>query len=61
MYRTVDPAVAAQLARALRVDYVYLDRVEREAFGEAAATKFLDARYFTTAFSEGSASVFAVR
>jgi hypothetical protein len=61
MYRTFDAAEAAQLARALRVDYVYLDRVEREAFGEAAAAKFLDARYFTLVFSEGSASVFAVR
>ncbi len=61
MFRTLDPAQASQLARALRVDYIYLDRVERESFGNAAAAKFLDARYFTTVFSEGSATVFAVR
>jgi hypothetical protein len=61
MFQTVDPAEASRLARALRLDYVYLDRVEREAFGEAAAAKFLDSRFFTPAFSAGSAAVFAVR
>ena len=61
MYRTLDPAEAVRLARVLRLDYVYLDRVEREAFGEGAAAKFVDGRYFTSVFSEGAAAVFSVR
>ena len=61
MYKTADAAEASRIARSLRVDYVYLDRIEREAFGEPAMTKFGDARYFTEAFRNGSAAVYAVR
>lgn len=61
MFKTDDAAEAWRLARLLRLDYVYLDEVERQAFGEAAAAKFLDRQYFTPAFSEGDAAVFAVK
>jgi len=61
MFATTDPAEAARLARALRADYVYLDRVERAEFGDAAIAKFEDSRYFTRAFQSGMAVVYAVR
>ena len=61
MFRTTDPSEAWQLARGLRLDYVYLDHVERQAFGELAIAKFYDQRYFTPVFSADTAAVFAVR
>ena len=61
MFRTADAQQAALLARRLRVDFVYVDRVEREAFGDAAIGKFSDARFFSEAFRQGSATVYAVR
>jgi hypothetical protein len=61
IFATTDPEEASRLARSLRIDYVYVDRVEREAFGEAASAKFLDSRFFTPVFHEGAAAVFAVR
>ena len=61
MYSATDPAAAFRLARALRLDYVYLDAVERGAFGEAAIAKFDDVRYFQRVFASGAAAVYAVR
>ena len=61
MFKTDAAAEAWRLARALRLDYVFLDYVERQAFGEAAIAKFYDQRFFTPVFSEGTAAVFAVR
>ena len=61
MFRGTDAQQAALLARRLGVDYVYLDRVEREAFGEAALAKFSDAEFFSEAFRQGTAAVYAVR
>ena len=61
IFAIADAGEAARRARQLRIDYVYLDRVEREAFGPAAAAKFDDGRYFGLAFQQGSAAVYAVR
>lgn len=61
MFRTTDAAAAALAARRLRVDYVYIDQVEREAFGNSAIAKFDDARFFTRVFASGRAAVYAVR
>jgi uncharacterized membrane protein len=61
MFKTTDAAEAARLARALRLDYVYLDAVERQAFGEPGIAKFDDARYFSRVFASGAAAVYAVR
>jgi hypothetical protein len=61
MYRTTDAGEAWRLAHALRLDYVYLDRVEREAFGPAAIAKFDDSRYFERVFAAGAALVYRVR
>jgi hypothetical protein len=61
MFRTPDAAEAARLARQLELDFVYVDEVERNAFGEAAAGKFRDTRFFNEAFTSGSAAVYEVR
>jgi len=61
MFKTDAAAEAWRLARALRLDYVFVDHVERQAFGEAAIAKFYDQRFFTPVFSQGAAAVFAVR
>ena len=42
MFKTHDPEEASRIARSLDVDFVYVDQVERQAFGDAAAEKFRD-------------------
>lgn len=61
MFRTADPTEAWRLARALRLDYVYVDQVEREAFGQQALAKFDDAHFFRRVFASGAAAVYAVQ
>jgi hypothetical protein len=61
MFRTTDAREAADLARRLRIDYIYIDHVEREAFGDAGLAKFSDPRFFEQVFRRGSAAAFAVR
>jgi hypothetical protein len=61
IFRTPDAGEASSLARRLRIDYIYLDEVERQAFGEGAAAKFSDSRFFTEVFRQAAAAVFAVR
>ena len=61
MFKTRDPEEASRIARSLDVDFVYVDRVERQAFGEEAAAKFRDPRFFNEAFTNGSAAVYEVR
>lgn len=36
IYQDADPVVAWQRARALRIDYLYVDRIERQAYSNAA-------------------------
>jgi uncharacterized membrane protein len=60
VFSLVQPEAAWRVARSLRIDYVYIDRVERDTFGLSLA-KFSDARYFNLAFQQGDASVYAVR
>lgn len=61
MFKTHDAEEASRIARSLDLDFVYVDRVEREAFGEEAAAKFRDPRFFNEAFANGSAAVYEVR
>ena len=61
MFKTHDPEEASRIARSLDVDFVYVDQVERQAFGDAAAEKFRDSRFFNEAFASGSAAVYEVR
>jgi len=61
LYRAPDAAEAARIAQRQRIDYVYLDEVERQAFGEAALTKFDDPQFFSPVFRSGSAAVYQLR
>ena len=61
MYQTTNPVEAVRLAREQHVDYVFVDGVERRAFGPAAIAKFNDPRFFTPVFQQGEAAVFEVR
>ena len=61
MFRTTNAAEAFRLAHAQRIDYVYVDGVERTAFGADAIVKFSDPQYFEQVFEEGDAAVFQVR
>ena len=61
MYRSTDAVEAARLAREQRVHYVFVDAVERRAFGPDAINKFNDPRFFTPVFEQGEAAVFQLR
>jgi len=61
MFAAVDPSEAWRLARALGVHYVFVDGVERRAFGPAAIDKFRDARYFSPVYRNADAEVFQVK
>jgi uncharacterized membrane protein len=60
IFSTRTAAEAATIARGMRVDYIYVDRVEREAYG-AAIDKFNTPEYFELAFRDGDAAVYRVR
>lgn len=60
MYDVADAGDAWRIAHALRIDYIYLDSVERQA--HPAATKFASSpQYFETVFQEGTVGVYKVR
>lgn len=61
VFAAADAAQAATRARALRLDYVFVDQVERDAFGVDAIAKFDDPCCFTRVFTSGNAAVYAVR
>jgi hypothetical protein len=60
MYDAADPAEAARLALSLRIDYVYVDEVERLAHSGAAQ---FDAgtQYFEPVFRRGEVGVYRVK
>jgi hypothetical protein len=61
MFAATDPDEAWRLAHALRIDYVYAGRVERETFGHPL--RAFDARpdLFAPVFANAEASVYQVR
>ncbi|MEO8075767.1 MAG: hypothetical protein ABI818_05510 [Acidobacteriota bacterium] len=60
MYQTASAAEALQIARALRIDYVYLDDVERAAYPGAA--KFdISPEQFERVFDDSGVSIYRVR
>ena len=62
MFTSTTPARTAPGARGqLRIDYIFLDDVERRAFGPDAMAKFDDTRFFIPVFHQGQAAVFEVR
>lgn len=60
MYATAAAGEAWAVARSLRIDYIYIDDVERAAYGPALE-KFNDSRYFTLEFHNRAASIYKVK
>lgn len=61
IYQAPDPIQAHNGARMLRIDYLFVDTVERSAFGEGAMAKFDDPCCFQRRFAVGQAAVYAVK
>ncbi|HEX5632170.1 MAG TPA: hypothetical protein VFX50_03045, partial [Gemmatimonadales bacterium] len=62
LYDSGDARAAWAEARALRIDYLYVDAVERAAHPEAALAKFEAApEYFTRVFAQDDVRVYAVQ
>jgi hypothetical protein len=59
MYSATSPAEAANVARSLRIDYVYVDEVERRAYPNGI--RFDGSEAFQKAFEEGPVAVYRVR
>ena len=61
VFSSGDPTTASRIAREMRIDYLYVGGVEREAFGRTLAA--LDDRpdLFPVAFRNASATVYAVK
>ena len=61
VYSATGPVEAMKAARALRIDYLFVDGVERAAFGEAALEKFEAHCCFQRLYATGVAAVYAVK
>ena len=61
IYRATGPVEAMDAARALRIDYLFVDGVERSAFGDAALAKFESRCCFQRLYATGDAAVYAVK
>jgi len=59
MYATSNPAEAADIARTLRVDYVYVDEVERRAYSQGIS--FDRSPQFEKVFTEDPVAIYRVR
>lgn len=59
MYSATNPAEAANLARSLRIDYVYVDEVERRAYPNGI--HFDGSEAFEKKFEEGPVAVYRVK
>ena len=59
MYATADAALAFDIARKLRIEYVYVDEVERTAHPGGIA--FDDWRYFQKVFEEFPVAIYRIR
>jgi uncharacterized membrane protein len=59
MYGAADAAIAFDLARKLRIEYVYVDEVERAAYPQGIA--FDDWRYFQKVFDDAPVAIYRVR
>jgi uncharacterized membrane protein len=61
IYGTADAKEAWELARGLRIDFLYLDRMDRAVFPATALDKFASSpAYFAPAYSTGETAVYAV-
>jgi hypothetical protein len=59
MYSTSNPAEAENIAHSLRIDYVYVDEVERRAY--ASGIRFDGSKVFEKVFEDGPVVVYRVR
>lgn len=60
MYATPNPAEAHDIANRLGIDYVFIDAVERHAYG-AGLDKFEDIRFFSPAFRNQAVAIYRVQ
>ena len=60
IYKVPDANDAVVRARSMRIDYLFVDGVERAAFGDAVA-KFDNPCCFSRVFTSGNAAVYAVK
>ena len=59
MFATVDAQEAWTIARALRIDYIYVDDVERSAY-PAGVRKFENTALFAQVFRNAEVSIYRV-
>ena len=60
MYATGAPREAWEIARSLRIDYIWVDSVERAAYGDGVAKFAAAPAYFAPAFRQGDVAVYRV-
>jgi hypothetical protein len=60
LFSIVQPKDAWEVARSMHIDYVYIDRIERQTY-DGSLDKFDDTRFFEKVFRQGEAAVYAVR
>jgi hypothetical protein len=60
MYATTDPSAAWSIGHSLRIEYIYVDEVERTTYPQGVA-KFNDARYFTPVFSNAAVQIYKLK
>jgi uncharacterized membrane protein len=61
MFSTPDPHQAFDIARSLRIDYVYVDRVERAAYPQGVAKFDRAPDLFAPAYRNGEVSIYRVQ
>jgi len=61
LYASLDAEAAAEEARALGIDYLYVDERERAVYSAAALDKFSTSASFLTMFRNSQVVVYAVR
>jgi uncharacterized membrane protein len=61
MYETANAQQASEIARSLRIDYVWVDRVERNAYPAGVAKFEAAPRFFAPAFQNAEVSIYQVR
>jgi hypothetical protein len=61
LYRTADPREAWQLARARRIDYLYVDTNDAEAYPDGVAKFDSQPAYFQKVFENGEVRIYDVQ
>jgi hypothetical protein len=61
MYETANAQQASEIARSLRIDYVWVDQVERKTYPAGVAKFDASPRLFAPAFRNGEVSVYRVQ